>query len=257
MSDIDVGSWIHKMRKAVENVRQRSTGSGFGAARRIDLGSYMTSQTATTSETTNEKKNDKGDKNDTMKAFKFVPNAYLSENNDAIAKEHLNSESFAKTYVPSFAGLEYECIKGHRYILDGTTMTEFDKDWNYLEPTSVYNCYEKAANIRKNTNVDSYDKPIVAEYMESRIMSNIFPISDVPIRVPCHVCYEKYMRNKNNGGRTRYISMRTNNRDTGDGYDRKEVPASINAQLSRCHVVTPPSPVALTIHPKIRVGCLV
>ena len=138
----------------------------------------------------------------------------------------LQSKIGSKNYVPGFVGLEYECNKGHRHIMDVLTMSELI-NWNYNDLNSIFKCY----NITQS-NINYKEE---SSNLDARITGSIFPNYDLPIRVPCYVCKEKnYYNSSKNFGNDNIFT----------------------AQLSRIHIVTPPAPIAVTLNPRVQVKYL-
>ena len=140
-----------------------------------------------------------------------------------------SKKGITKNYVPGFVGIEYECFAGHRHVLDLLTMCEL-VNWNYNDLNSIHKCYSKLQNGSNYKEANSN--------VEARITGSTFPNYDMPVRVPCFVCKEQQRMDSK--------SMSSSSRSSVNN-------GVIMAQLSRVHIVTPPAPVAITLHPRVQV----
>eukprot|EP01083_Nonionella_stella_P019634 54534_1 len=171
------------------------------------------------------------------KYYKPVPHAHIHEQNDenlglwlhkirktvAIANNKPNSNA----YFPCFVGLEFECYRGHRGILDLHEISSL----SFQHPHSMQkqsNPYEYQSKFEDDESKDSKEqKQKNMKQNQLRFVATEFPIQNVPLRVPCKQCWniQKSMKGKN-------INI-------------------INAQLQRAFIVTPPPPISITAQPVI------
>ncbi|ETO23264.1 hypothetical protein RFI_13913 [Reticulomyxa filosa] len=150
--------------------------------------------------------------------------------------EHPNRDS----YVPCFVGLEYECYRGHRFILNYSSVLLFAHD-NGVWAEHLQNKQTTEEDLLEQLNLPKVTK-------ETRFIGNEFPPCDLPLRYPCKfrfcfyfvlctlsLCYNCNFENRN---------------CRADGISSAK--GAINSQLQRVFVVTPPSPISIVCNPVIK-----
>ena len=114
-------------------------------------------------------------------------------------------------YFPCFVGLEFECYRGHRAILDYSEIIQLDK----IETI--------------NDNNDNLENNV-------RFIGTQFPTQNIPLRVPCKQCQNFRGHHGENKSKNKNKLINGN---------------IINGQLQRAFIVTPPPPISIEAKPVI------
>lgn len=137
-------------------------------------------------------------------------------------------QKLKNSHLPCFVGLEFECFKGHRAILDYHEMMELER-----RAGTVYEAQfddESGGKSAKSMKSESDGDPL-------RFVATSFPRHDIPLRVPCKQCL--HFRS----------GTAPNTAHSHSGHSGGSI---VNSQLQRTFIVTPPSPITVEAKPVIK-----